>query len=78
MMVILAAAGSGRRMGLGMNKAFLLLEGVPVIAHNLRQVSRVPEVERVIVVVRPDEVDEGTSIIKQYQHGYYPDLRWEV
>lgn len=78
MIVILAAAGSGRRMGLGMNKAFLLLEGVPVIAHNLRQVSGVPEVERVIVVVRPDEVEEGTAIIKKYQHEYYPDLRWEL
>lgn len=78
MIVILAAAGSGRRMGLGMNKAFLLLEGVPVIAHNLRQVSGVPEVERVIVVVRTDEVEEGTAIIKQYQHEYYPDLHWEV
>ena len=78
MIVILAAAGSGRRMGLGMNKAFLLLEGVPVIAHNLRQVSGVPEVERVIVVVRPDEVEEGTASIKKYQHEYYPDLRWEL
>ena len=52
--VILAAAGSGRRMGLGMNKAFLLLEGLPVIVHNLRQVSRAAEVKRAIIVVRPD------------------------
>ena len=52
--VILAAAGSGRRMGLGMNKAFLLLEGLPIIVHNLRQVSRAAEVKRAIIVVRPD------------------------
>ena len=65
--VILAAAGSGRRMGLGMNKAFLLLEGLPVIVHNLHQVSQVAGVKRAIIVVRPDELAEGTAILQKYE-----------
>jgi len=78
MVVVLAAAGSGRRMGLGMNKAFLLLEGVPVIVHNLRQVSMVKNVDRVLIVVRPEEVEEGAAILKNYEARYFPNLCWEV
>ena len=76
--VILAAAGSGRRMGLGMNKAFLLLEGLPVIVHNLRQVCRAAEVKRAIIVVRPDELSEGTAILQKYETMYFPNLSWQI
>ena len=76
--VILAAAGSGRRMGLGMNKAFLLLEGLPVIVHNLHQVSQVAGVKRAIIVVRPDELAEGTAILQKYEATYFPELSWQI
>ena len=76
--VILAAAGSGRRMGLGMNKAFLLLEGLPVIVHNLHHVSQVAGVKRAIIVVRPDELTEGTAILRKYQATYFPELSWQI
>ena len=76
--VILAAAGSGRRMGLGMNKAFLLLEGLPVIVHNLRQVSQAKGVKRVIVVVRPDEVAEAAAILRKYAPVCFSELSWQI
>lgn len=76
--VILAAAGSGRRMGLGTNKAFLLLEGLPVIVHNLHQVSQAAEVKRAIIVVRPDELAEGTAILQRYENLYFPGLSWQI
>ncbi len=76
--VILAAAGLGRRMGLGMNKAFLLLDGLPIIVHNLHQVSHVPEVERAIIVVGPDELAEGTAILQKYETMYFPHLSWQI
>ena len=76
--VILAAAGSGRRMGLGMNKAFLLLEGLPVIVHNLYHVSQVAGVKRAIIVVRPDELTEGTAILQKYEATYFPELSWQI
>ena len=76
--VILAAAGAGRRMGLGMNKAFLLLEGLPVIVHNLHQVSQVSAVKRAIIVVRPDELAEGTAILRKHEAMYFPELSWQI
>ena len=78
LIVILAAAGLGQRLGLGMNKAFVLLEGAPVIAHNLFQINQVPQVENVIVVVRPNELEEGTVLLKKYQAEYYPGLSWQI
>lgn len=78
LVVILAAAGLGRRMGLGMNKAFLLLEGLPIIVHNLHQISKVPEVERAIIVVGPDELTEGTAILQKFENTYFPHLKWQI
>ncbi|MGE4589721.1 MAG: 2-C-methyl-D-erythritol 4-phosphate cytidylyltransferase [Acidaminococcaceae bacterium] len=78
LVVILAAAGAGRRMGLGMNKAFLLLEGLPVIVHNLQQINRVAEVKRAIIVVRPDELTEGLEILQKYESAYFPNLSWQI
>ncbi|MGL5207146.1 MAG: 2-C-methyl-D-erythritol 4-phosphate cytidylyltransferase [Acidaminococcaceae bacterium] len=78
LVVIVAAAGAGRRMGLGMNKAFLLLAGVPIIVHNLHQVSQVPEVERVIVVVGPGELAAAKTILQKYAAVYFPHLNWQI
>ena len=61
-----------------MNKAFLLLEGLPVIVHNLHQVSQVAGVKRAIIVVRPDELAEGTAILQKYEATYFPELSWQI
>lgn len=52
---VLLAAGAGRRVGAGVNKVLLPLDGVPLIAHSVRTVLQVEGVHRVVLVVHPAE-----------------------
>ena len=78
LIVILAAAGSGKRLGLGKNKAFVLLGEAPVMAHNLQQISTIENLAKVIVVVGASEISEATELLEKYQEAYYPGVKWEV
>lgn len=78
LIVILAAAGSGKRLGLGKNKAFVLLDAAPIIVYNLKEINAIKNLDRVVVVVAPNEISEATEILKRYQNEYYPGLSWEV
>ncbi|WCJ61016.1 2-C-methyl-D-erythritol 4-phosphate cytidylyltransferase [Fontisphaera persica] len=49
---IIVAAGSGTRMGPGVDKLFLPLAGQPVVLHAWRQFDASPWVQQIIVVVR--------------------------
>ena len=55
--VVVVAAGSGSRLGAGVNKVLLPLRGVPVVAWSVRTALALPEVCRVVVVHHPDERD---------------------
>ena len=55
--VVLLAAGSGSRVGADRNKVLLPLGDRPVLAWSVRDVLALPDVRRVLVVVRPGEAD---------------------
>ncbi len=76
--VIIAAAGKARRLGLGRNKAFVPLLGVPIIAHNLRQLNNLPNLGTVCIVVGPDELTEAEAILQKYKAAYFPLVRWQL
>ena len=40
--IIVAAAGMGKRLGLGYNKNYAHLAGIPILVRNLHQLSQVP------------------------------------
>ena len=52
---ILPAAGVGRRMGSSTPKQYLRLNGVPVILLTLQRLAAVNDIEKIIVVVHPDD-----------------------
>ena len=39
---IIAAAGMGKRLGLGYNKNYASVRGIPILVRNLHQLSQVP------------------------------------
>lgn len=49
---IIVAAGKGTRMGPGVDKLFLELNGRPVVAHTWRRFEEAPEIHELVVVVR--------------------------
>lgn len=54
---IVAAAGIGLRMGNTTPKPYLLLGGKPILAHTLGIFEKIKEIQEVILVVHPDELD---------------------
>lgn len=75
---VIPAAGAGKRLGLGINKAFALLCGVPLIVHTLKMLQQTGLVAKAIVVLAPDEVTDGQQLLAKYQSSHYPDLELQV
>ena len=76
--VIVPAAGAGKRLGLGMNKAFAMLQGAPLLVHCLSMLAATELVSRAIVVLAPGEVEQGRELLERYKVDYFPSLDYTV
>jgi 2-C-methyl-D-erythritol 4-phosphate cytidylyltransferase len=65
---IIPAAGEGRRMGGGVEKQFLQLQGIPILAHTLGVFDKSPEIDDVVLVVAPQQ----RQALKERVLGPYP------
>lgn len=74
LIVIVPAAGAGKRLGLGINKAFAMLNGAPLLVHCLHMLEATGLVKRAVVVLAPQEVAEGRELLAGYQKDYFPTL----
>ena len=63
--VVIAAAGSSTRMG-GINKQFLLLNKIPVLAHTLLRFSKLPSVSEIIIAARKDDLLLINDMVKDF------------
>ena len=62
---IVPAAGQARRMGCGVNKAFLSLDGKPILARTLLLLAQCREIEEIIVAAAPDEVEAVNQLVAE-------------
>lgn len=62
--VVLVGAGSGTRVGAATNKVLLPLLGSPVLAWSLRTVASLAYVDRLVVVVRPEDADVVAGLVE--------------
>ena len=76
--VIVPAAGAGRRMGFGKNKAFITIRDVPLLVLCMKMLAETGMVRRVIVVTRAWEITETDRMLKEYQPDFFPDINWLV
>ena len=53
---IVAAGGSGTRMGAGKNKLFLPLRGIPVIAHTLMALEKSDTISEIVLSAREEDI----------------------
>ena len=74
LIVIVPAAGAGKRLGLGINKAFAMLNGAPLLVHCLHMLEATGLVKRAVVVLAPQEVVEGRELLAGYQKDYFRRL----
>ena len=61
--VVILAAGSGSRVGAGINKVLLPLGDAPVLVWSVREALAVPDVRRVVLVVRPGEGEQVATVV---------------
>lgn len=61
--VIIPAAGQGKRMGAGQNKVLLPLAGRPVLFHSLYTFAKCPQIKQIIVVSAADEVADMIKLL---------------
>ena len=78
LIAVIPAAGAGKRLGLGINKAFAMLRGAPLIVHCLAMLAETNLITRAIVVLAPAEVDEGRLLLEQYQQQFFSNLPFAV
>ena len=53
---LIPAAGMGKRMGAGVNKQYLLLNGKPIVAHTLSVFEDAPFVDDIYLVIPEEEI----------------------
>lgn len=61
--IVLLAAGTGSRVGADQNKVLLDLDGIPLLAHSVRTALQVPDVHRIVVVVRAEDRAQVTAAL---------------
>jgi 2-C-methyl-D-erythritol 4-phosphate cytidylyltransferase len=64
---IIAAGGSGKRLGAERAKQFLDLAGEPVLIHTLRRFETCPQVHQVIVALPGQEINQFAKLASTYQ-----------
>jgi 2-C-methyl-D-erythritol 4-phosphate cytidylyltransferase len=63
---VIVAAGNSTRMG-GVNKQFLLIDGVPVLIRTLSAFSESNMVDEIVIAAREEDVPKMYAMIKEYK-----------
>lgn len=63
---IILAAGKSTRMGNGLDKAFLSLVNKPVVAWSLMAFERSSEIDRIVLVVRKEQLLACKAVVKMF------------
>ena len=63
---IIVAAGKSERMGSGTDKAFLSLVNKPVVAWSLLAFERTAEIDRIVLVVRKDQLVASKAVCRMF------------
>ena len=62
---VVVAAGTSERMG--QDKLFLSVGGIPVLAHSMMTLNRCKDVNEIILVTRPEQLDAAESLRREYR-----------
>jgi 2-C-methyl-D-erythritol 4-phosphate cytidylyltransferase len=64
---VVLCAGQGRRMAHAQNKVFLPLAGKPLLAHTLAAFDRAAEVQEVLLIAHPDELEQCRRLVADHK-----------
>ena len=63
---VIVAAGSGKRMNADTNKQFIMLDGIPILAHTLRQFQSSESIDEIIIVTRSEDIITVADIVREF------------
>lgn len=63
---VIVAAGNSTRMG-GVNKQFLLIDGVPVLIRTLRAFEQCGIINEIIIAAREEDIPKMFAMIREYE-----------
>ena len=72
--VIIAAAGSSTRMGAGVDKQFVMLNGQPVLWHTINVFIQLPQVRQLLVTVSPGNAERVAALLQTA----VTDIPWQI
>ncbi|WP_370821602.1 2-C-methyl-D-erythritol 4-phosphate cytidylyltransferase [Acidaminococcus massiliensis] len=75
---IIAAAGMGKRLGLGYNKNYACIGGIPILVRNLHGLSQVSGLELALVAVAKGEEESARQLLQKWQAQQFPGLSWQI
>jgi 2-C-methyl-D-erythritol 4-phosphate cytidylyltransferase len=64
--VVIVAAGKGKRMGAADSKQYLMLGDRPILVHTLQLFERMAEVDAIMLVTGPDDVQRCEAYVDTY------------
>lgn len=64
--VVIAAAGTGKRMGGSVKKQFLLLQNKPVLLHTLALFVGRKEISEIVIVTGLEDLEKTRNLVKEY------------
>ena len=67
--MIVVAAGRGSRMGSEIKKQYLPLAGAPILVRTLQTLDACQSVDRVVLVVSPEDIDCVRDLIREHRIG---------
>ncbi|MDR3214884.1 MAG: 2-C-methyl-D-erythritol 4-phosphate cytidylyltransferase [Bacilli bacterium] len=63
---IILAAGQGKRMNLGFNKMFHIINHKTIIEHSVNTFNKINDINQLIIVVNENELTQMKTILKDY------------
>lgn len=63
---VIFAGGSGQRMGSGIPKQFIEVEGKPIIIHTLELFEDCPEIDAIYIACKEDCIDKLNKLVKRF------------
>ena len=62
----IAAAGMGKRMNAPINKQFLSIEGVPILAQTIKKIEASKYVDFILLIIKSSDLNYLSQIISKY------------
>lgn len=78
LIAIIPAAGIGKRLEQGINKAFVQIAGVPILVRCLKMLEDTSIIKKAVIAVAPNEVEDAIVMLRKFQKQYFPSILFTV